>query len=185
MVAVFDEHPELFGRFKIELLRGDVVMTPGPETGHNLIVEAVQDQIPRDRWRRLQRQDVAIPGEISEPQPDLVVVERGAVPGSGRLMPAQVISLLVEVVTESTADRNYGVKRSLYASAGIPAYLIVDPFEAACLLLTQPGGTGGEADYQQRLTQDFGDPLPLDVLGIELDTSEFGTLPKFKRHRRP
>ncbi len=31
----------------------------------------------------------------------------------------------------------------------------------------------------------FGQPIRIDALGVELDTSEFGTLPEFKRHRRP
>ncbi|MFJ2594571.1 hypothetical protein [Streptomyces erythrochromogenes] len=78
--AVFDQHPELFGGFKIELLRGDIVMTAGPDVVHNDIVETVQDQIPRASWRRLQTQDIAILEETSEPQPDFVVMERGAGP---------------------------------------------------------------------------------------------------------
>ncbi|MFF3726208.1 Uma2 family endonuclease [Streptomyces erythrochromogenes] len=183
--AVFDQHPELFGGFKIELLRGDIVMTAGPDVVHNDIVETVQDQIPRASWRRLQTQDIAILEETSEPQPDLVVVERGAGPGSGRLMPSEVITLLVEVVSRSSIDRDYGMKRALYAAGKVPAYLIIDPFYAGCLLLTKPEGTGDDADYQEELRVPFGSPVPLDVLGIELETGEFGTLPKFKRHRHP
>lgn len=30
-----------------------------------------------------------------------------------------------------------------------------------------------------------GDPVPLAVLDVELETGEFGTLPKFKKYRRP
>ncbi|MFG2297055.1 Uma2 family endonuclease [Streptomyces sp. NPDC048603] len=183
--AVFDERPELFGRFKIELLRGDIVMMAGPDVVHNDIVEAVQDQIPRTSWRRLQTQDIAILEETSEPQPDLVVVERGVGPEVGRLMPSEVITLLVEVVSKSSIDQDYGLKRGMYAAGRVPAYLIIDPFFAGCLLLTKPQGRGDEADYQEELRVPFGQSLPLDVLGIELDTSEFGTLPKFKRHRRP
>ncbi|WP_037836841.1 Uma2 family endonuclease [Streptomyces sp. NRRL S-244] len=182
--AVFDEHPELFGRYKIELLRGDIVMTAGPEVIHNYIVEAVQDQIPRERWRRLQTQDVAMLEENGEPRPDLVVVERGAGPETGRLVPSEAITLLVEVVSKSSLDRDYGVKRALYAAAKVPAYLIIDPYYAGCLLLTEPRGKGEDADYAVEYREPFGHPMPLDVLGIELDTSEFGTLPQLNRRRR-
>ncbi|MFD7261826.1 Uma2 family endonuclease [Streptomyces sp. NPDC059874] len=121
MIAVFEGHPELFGHYKIELLRGDIVMMAGPDVVHNDIVEAVQDQIPRKLWRRLQTQDIAILEETSEPQPDLVVVERGAGPGSGRLMPSEVITLVLEVVSKSSVERDYGIKRSRPVRGGLCA----------------------------------------------------------------
>ncbi|MFB7057179.1 Uma2 family endonuclease [Streptomyces vinaceus] len=185
MIAVFQDHPEVFEGYKIELLRGDIVMMAGPDWVHNLIVLSVQDQIPRDRWYPVQTQDIAIPGEASEPQPDLVVIEKGAFQGPGRLVPAPAATLLVEVVSKSSVDADYGLKRSMYAAGQVPAYLIIDPFEAVCVLLTKPKGQGEEADYDVELTTAFGLPVPLDALGIKLETSEFGTLPKFKRHRRP
>jgi hypothetical protein len=33
------------------------------------------------------------------------------------------------------------------------------------------------ADYQSKRTRKFGDPVPLPIVGIDLDTSRFGTLP--------
>ena len=60
-------------------------MTAGPDKVHDFVVESVQDQIPRTHWHRLQTQDLAISGEAGEPQPDLVVIERGADEGAGRL----------------------------------------------------------------------------------------------------
>ncbi|SMF02584.1 Uma2 family endonuclease [Streptomyces sp. Amel2xC10] len=121
IVKVF-ENLDVPEGFKAELLRGVIVMTAGPDVAHNDIVDAVQDQIPRQRWRRLRTQDIAILEETSQPQPDLVVLERGAGPGHGRLMPSEVITLLVEVVSKTSVDRDYMVKRSIYAAAKIPAY---------------------------------------------------------------
>ncbi|MFI6402663.1 Uma2 family endonuclease [Streptomyces sp. NPDC050548] len=170
---------------KAELLRGEVVMMSSPDLVHNRIVAEVQDQIPHRRWERLQTQDVDIIDEASEPVPDLVVLERGVSPESGRLLPSRLITLVVEVVSKTSVDRDYGVKRSIYAAGKVPAYLIVDPVMAQCVLLTEPQGVGDAADYQvQRITK-FGDPVPLDLLDVELDTSGFGTLPGVKPHRRP
>ncbi|MFE4367013.1 Uma2 family endonuclease [Streptomyces sp. NPDC056835] len=171
--------------FKAELLRGEIVMTAGPDWVHNLIVLFVLRQIPLDRWYPVQTQDLAIPGESTQPQPDLVVVEHDAFDGPGRLVPAPAVTLVLEVVSKSSIDRDYGVKRSIYAAGRVPAYLIADPPEAQCVLLTVPVGSGEDADYQVKRTVKFGDSMPLEVLGIELDTSEFGTLPPVKRHRRP
>ncbi|MFI1765977.1 Uma2 family endonuclease [Streptomyces sp. NPDC020800] len=184
IVKIF-ENLEVPDGFKVELLRGVIVMTAGPDVAHNDIVEAVQDQIPRRQWRRLQTQDIAILEETSEPQPDLVVVERGAGPGQGRLMSSEVITLLVEVVSKTSVDRDYGVKRSIYAAAQIPAYFVIDPVMGQCVLLTEPTGHGEDADYRcQRITK-FGDLTPLEPLGIELDTSEFATYEKVRPHRYP
>ncbi|MFD7313094.1 Uma2 family endonuclease [Streptomyces sp. NPDC059883] len=176
------EAPE---RFKAELLRGDSVMMAGRDRVHNAIVESVQDQIPRKHWSRLQTQDIAIPGEDSEPRPDLVVLERAAKLGSGRLIPAHDVTLVLEVVSKTSVDRDYGVKRSIYAAGSVPAYLIIDPMEQHGVLLTEPAGSGECADYRTERTSKFGDPVPLETLGVELDTSDFESLPPVKRHRRP
>ncbi|REK90254.1 Uma2 family endonuclease [Streptomyces inhibens] len=170
---------------KIELLRGNIVMMAGPDVVHNDIVEAVVDQFPRKKWRRLQTQDVALPQESSEPQPDLVLVERGSGPDSGRLMPPEVIRMVVEVVSKTSVDHDYVIKRSIYAAGKLPIYLIIDPIVAHCVLLTGPIGTGETADYRSQSIYKFGDPVPLDQLDFVLDTSEFRTLADVRRHRRP
>ncbi|TVL92069.1 Uma2 family endonuclease [Streptomyces sp. SAJ15] len=162
---------------KVELLRGEIVMMAAPSWVHNDIVEWVQAQIPIEKWQRKTTQAVAIPGEESEPQPDLVVLEREAFQGPEALIPSPDVSLVVEVVSKTSRDRDYGAKRSIYAAGRVPAYLIIDPFAAECLLLTAPVGAGYEAKYQAQRTTGFGEPVPLDVLGIELDTSRFRTLP--------
>ncbi|MEX2972649.1 Uma2 family endonuclease [Streptomyces sp. C184] len=170
---------------KIELLRGNIVMMAGPDVVHNDIVEAVVDQFPRKMWRRLQTQDVALPQESSEPQPDLVLVERGTGPGSGRLMPPEVIRMVVEVVSRTSVDHDYVIKRSIYAAGRLPIYLIIDPIVGHCVVLTEPTGTGETADYQLQSIFKFGDAVPLDQLDVVLDTHEFGTLANVRRHRRP
>jgi Uma2 family endonuclease len=184
VVSFFEGLPVPEG-YKAELLRGDIVMMAGPDLVHNEIIESVQDQIPRSRWKRLQTQDIALPGETSEPQPDLVVMKRDVGPPSGRLVPAEQVTLLVEVVSRTSIDRDYGEKRSIYAAGRVPAYLIIDPMAAQCVLLTEPKGEGEAADYQVEKAVTFGLPVALDVLDVELDTGDFGTMPPVKRHRRP
>ncbi|MEU1180488.1 Uma2 family endonuclease [Streptomyces sp. NPDC005820] len=170
---------------KVELLRGVVVMMASPDIVHNMIVADVQDQIPRQRWDRLQTQDVDILGEASEPIPDLMVLERGVVPASGNLVPSQLITLVVEVVSKSSVHQDYVVKRSIYAAGKIPAYLLVDPIMAQCVLLTRPTGQGEDADYLSQEIIKFGNPVLLGALELELDTTEFGTFPNVRPHRYP
>lgn len=160
--------------FKAELIRGEIVMMAGPDRVHNWIVESVMDQIPRTRWHRVQTQDLAIPEESSESQPDLVVYERGAVQGSGRLVPAAAVTMVVEVVSRTSGDRDYKTKRQLYAAANVPVYLIVDPLQARCALFTEP--SPGSRDYRIERTSAFGEPVPVTELDLTLVTDEFQTL---------
>lgn len=184
MTRFFEEFEPPEG-VRVELLRGEIVMMASPDLVHNMIVEDVLDQIPRKQWARLQTQDVDIIDEASEPVPDLVVLKRDATPESGRLLPSEVITLVVEVVSKTSAVRDYLVKRSIYAAGKIPAYLIIDPIMAHCVLLTLPVGEGEAADYTAQMKLDFGHRVPLDMLGIGLDTGEFGTFPGVRPHRFP
>ncbi|WP_336049074.1 Uma2 family endonuclease [Streptomyces sp. CA2R101] len=187
-----DQHiEEYFAAFeppeglRAELLRREILLTGGTDIVHNTIVSEVTGQIPHDRWHRFATQHVSFPGELSKPQPDLVVLECGRGEGSGWLVPASDVTLLVEVVSLRSADRDYGLKRSIYAAGSVPGYLIIDPYDARCVLLTEPGGAGEDADYEVQRTVPFGVPLRVDTLGTTLDTSRFGTLPAVTRHRRP
>lgn len=65
----------------------------------------------------------------------------------------------------------------MYAAGKVPAYLIIDPIAAKCTLLTHPSGTGEEADYTVERISKFGDPVPIDMLDLTLDTSQFQTMP--------
>ncbi|MFE0400510.1 MULTISPECIES: Uma2 family endonuclease [Streptomyces] len=170
---------------RVELLRGEIVMMASPDLVHNMIVEDVLDQIPRKRWSRLQTQDIDIPDEASEPVPDLVVLERAARPASDSLLPSSLVTMVVEVVSRTSIQRDYEIKRSIYAAGKVPVYLIVDPIMAQCVLLTRPVGRRDDADYQRQQVTKFGAPLPLEELGLELDTTEFGTFPGVKPHRYP
>lgn len=179
------EHLDVPEGVRVELLRGEIVMMASPDLVHNRIVTRVLRQIPDQKWDCLQTTDIDILTENSEPVPDLVVLERGVGPESGRLLPAPLVTLLVEVVSKTSVQRDYEIKRSIYAGGEVPAYLIIDPIVGQCVLLTDPVGSGDEAGYRaQRITK-FGEPMALDMLGIELDTSEFGTFKGAKPHFRP
>jgi Uma2 family endonuclease len=184
MAKIFDELKPPEG-VKMELLRGVIVMMAGPDLVHNLIVLHAQRQIPMDRWYPIQTQDVDIVGEESVVVPDLVVAAPDVLPASGHLLPSALVTAVVEVVSKSSVHQDYVVKRSIYAAGNIPAYLILDPIMGHCVLLTKPAGQGEDADYLSQEIIKFGDPVPLEILGLELDTSEFGTFPNVRPHRYP
>ncbi|MBP2050640.1 hypothetical protein J2Z21_003579 [Streptomyces griseochromogenes] len=56
---------------------------------------------------------------------------------------------------------------------------------AHCVLLTKPAGQGENADYLSQEIIKYDDSVPLEVLGLELGTTEFGTFPNVRPHRYP
>lgn len=170
---------------KAELLRGEIVMMASPDLVHNVIVMLLGRQIPVDHWYALQTQDIDIVSEASEPVPDLVVVAPETLPASGRLLPSTLITMVVEVVSKTSIDRDYGVKRSIYAAGGVPVYLVVDPVMAQCVVLTEPEGVGEKADYKGQEIWKFGETVPLPALRLDIDTSGFSTFPNVRPHRYP
>ncbi|MER6029664.1 Uma2 family endonuclease [Streptomyces sp. NPDC001851] len=121
---------------RVELLREEIVMTTSPDLVHNMIVEDVSDQIPRRRWSRLQTQYVDMLDGGGVLLPDLVVIERGAVPDRGTRVPSEAVTASVEVVSKTSVHCDYRVKPSVYAQARVPAYLVIDPVMAQCGLFT-------------------------------------------------
>ncbi|WP_405017367.1 Uma2 family endonuclease [Kitasatospora sp. NBC_00070] len=154
VLTVF-ENLEVPEGYRAELIRGEIVMTAGPDKVHNVTVEAIRDQIPRAHWHRLQTQDLSMPG---------------------RLIPSSVATMVVEVVSRTSGDRDHRTKRQMYAEGGIPAYLIVDPVEGVCVLLAEPSDDrvlSRLPDYRAKRTSRFGDPIPVHVLGLTLETTDF------------
>ncbi|MGX6741225.1 hypothetical protein [Streptomyces peucetius] len=45
------------------------------------------------------------------------------------------------------------------------------------MLLTDPVGAGEDADYAMERTSRFGEPVPLGMLDVHLETADFRTLP--------
>ncbi|MEU8823365.1 hypothetical protein [Streptomyces sp. NPDC048636] len=73
-------------------------------------------------------------------------------------------------------DDRCGRPGAAYAAGQVPAYLIIDPIAAECVLLTEPKGTGEAADYGTERASEFGDPVTVEALDITLETSDFRTL---------
>lgn len=170
---------------RAELLRGEIVMSRNSGLVHNRNVTEAVDQMPRNRWYPLQTQYVDLLDLVSAPVPDVVVTGRGAGPDQGTYVPSAVVTALVEVVSEASVERDYGVKRAIYAASGVPTYLIIDPIMAHCVLFTEPKGSGEEAEYHAQRMSKFGCAVPMDCLGLEVDTTGFGTFGNVKRHRYP
>ncbi|MEE1940395.1 Uma2 family endonuclease [Streptomyces sp. TRM 70361] len=142
--------------YKVEIVEGSVFMTPQCWTHWDIIRKVLRQLEDRFGPDTEIISDVRIdsPGRLNGFAPDLAKIVDGAEPGAHGRFSAEDVELVVEVVSRSTAANDYGPKPAAYATAGVPAYLVVDPYTARCRLFTHPKDGG----YRSELTTDFGEP---------------------------
>ncbi len=118
---------------RYELMDGDLIMTPAPNTRHQGITTRLSGLLDAFVWRkRLGRVfvapfDVAL-SDVDVVQPDILFVSNAR---AERFLDDENLKgppdLAVEVLSPSTAQRDRSFKRALYARHGVKEYWIVDP----------------------------------------------------------
>ncbi len=125
-----------FGDQRVELIEGEVYMTTmGPEHGFtvNRFIHSLVPQFTSEQYHARVQTPLTI-GE-SEPQPDLAVVE-GKLEDYRTQHPTT--ALLVIEISDTTLQFDRTHKASLYASAGIPEYWIVNLAERVLEVYREP-----------------------------------------------
>ncbi|HEU4371820.1 MAG TPA: Uma2 family endonuclease [Methylomirabilota bacterium] len=128
---------------RVELIRGEIVeMSPIGRRHRAFVGNLAQLLIVRLAGRALVWvQSSIVLAEDTEPEPDLAVLRRGAVPFKERDAWAEDVLMLIEVADSSLAyDRS--TKLQLYAEAGIPEYWVVDCAAEAIEVHRNPGPEG-------------------------------------------
>ncbi|MDX3379499.1 Uma2 family endonuclease [Streptomyces sp. ME02-6991-2A] len=149
--------------FKVEIVEGTVHMSPQRDTHWRIILAIIKQLLPRFAEDRL-LSDVRIDfGEGNGFAPDIVkLFDKAAKDNRGRWLPEH-IEFVGEVISKGTAAADYGPKKAAYAAAGVPVFLIVDPYVGRCLLHSEPK----DGDYHKKLVVDFG--LDVDLTGTSMD----------------
>ncbi|MGW0699532.1 Uma2 family endonuclease [Streptomyces sp. NPDC002867] len=158
--------------YKTEIVGGNIFMSPQRQTHWEIVFDIAQQLTAAYPTKRL-ASDVRIdfPGHLNGFACDVAAfAERSVKDLKGRWR-YQDIEFVAEVISKDTAGNDYGPKKATYADAGVPVYLIADPYTGKCHLFSQPK----EDDYVSELTVDFGVPLDLThtPVGLTLTTSEF------------
>ncbi|MFH9266038.1 Uma2 family endonuclease [Streptomyces sp. NPDC017546] len=158
--------------FKVEIVEGTVHMSPQRDT-HWEITFDILEQLRTTYGRRQLKTDVRIdfPGLLNGFAPDVAAVTKDASKNADGRWRHQDIEFVAEVISRSTAANDYGSKKATYALAGVPVYLIVDPYTGTWHLHTLPK----EDEYRSVLSLDFGTPVDLTstVVGLVLATDAF------------
>lgn len=103
----------------------------------------------------------------SEPEPDVMIVRGETRDYRDRHPGPEDVALIVEVA-DSTLERDRGVKRMVYARAGIPVYWIINVLERVLEVYYDPAGAGEDADYRQRRDYGVSDSVPVMIGGLEV-----------------
>ena len=157
-------------RDRVELIEGEIVeMSPIGRRHKAFVVNLTQLLVLRLAGRALVHvQSGVVLTEDTEPEPDIAVVRRRAVPYKEREAYSEDVLLLIEVADSSLAyDRS--TKLRLYAAAGIPEYWIVDCTTETVEIHRNPGPTG----YRDVVSATGTAPLTLQAFpDVELTTAE-------------
>jgi Uma2 family endonuclease len=128
---------------RVELIRGEIVTLSPPGRRHSAFVDNLNELLVlRLGGRALVRvQNPVVLDEYSEPQPDLVLLRRRAVPYKDADATADDVLLLIEV-SDSSIRYDRTTKLRLYAEAGVPEYWIVDCTAETVEVYRSPGARG-------------------------------------------
>ncbi|WP_369170788.1 Uma2 family endonuclease [Streptomyces sp. R28] len=162
--------------WRVELIEGEICVTPPANGEHEEILAEVNHQVGRkasdDSLRNYGGIGLSLPGssDTGRVEPDLVIAPRGTFDDQEVWHDPTGVLLVAEVTSKSTADRDRNKKIRGYARAGIPVYLLIDREEAQVIVYSEPSGD----EYTQNPKYKLGLAVPLpEPLGFELDTAEF------------
>ncbi|MGJ5755048.1 Uma2 family endonuclease [Streptomyces puniciscabiei] len=158
--------------YKVEIVGGNIHMTPQRDTHWEIIAgifEQLRTKYPRNRVKSDVRVDY--PGHLNGFASDVTLVAEGAEKTPRGLWLCDDVEFVAEVISRGTAHNDYGPKKTAYATAEVPVYLIADPYQGKCHLYTQPK----DGDYVSELTVTFGTDVDMTTtaLGLTLKTDEF------------
>ncbi|MFE3140756.1 Uma2 family endonuclease [Streptomyces scopuliridis] len=163
---------------KVEIVGGNIFMSPQRDSHWEIIrriVRAVEDTFGMDvKVKSDVRFD--FPGLLNGFCPDVVKLAADAKQDARGRWDFADVEFIAEVISRGTADNDYGPKKDVYASAGVPVYVIADPYTGRCHIHTEPK----EGEYTDERTTAFGKEIDLTLTGVEKKTLTLKT-DKFPR----
>ncbi|WP_030941091.1 Uma2 family endonuclease [Streptomyces sp. NRRL S-646] len=159
--------------FRVEIVGGNVFMTPQRDT-HWLLIRkflwALEDRFGR-KAKVFSDVRIDFPGRENGFCPDVALLKDSAKKDDTGHWRYQDVEFVAEVISEGTAQNDYGPKRLAYAEAEVPLYIVADPYQGRCYVYTDPK----DGDYENRTPVDYGTDVDLTgtVVDLVLKTDDF------------
>ncbi|MFJ9953560.1 Uma2 family endonuclease [Kitasatospora sp. NPDC091207] len=153
---------------------GKVIMTP-QSFEHSSTIKSMQiDSLSLGRHAKT-ASDVYIDFPADENSaPDFAILREDA-QREGKRYGFEDVLLIAEVVSVSSARKDYDDCTAKYGRYGIPIYLVVDPYAAEVVVHTQPTGSG----YIAAHTHKYGSgKLPIELADGRTYTLDLDELPR-------
>ncbi|MER7683589.1 Uma2 family endonuclease [Streptomyces sp. NPDC097610] len=158
--------------YKVEIVEGTIYMSPQRDTHWEIILDIVE-QLRTKYPRKRVKSDVRIdyPGNLNGFATDVTAMAEDAAKTEDHRWRYEDVEFVAEVISKGTAANDYGPKKTAYATAEVPAYLIADPYQGRCHLFTQPK----DGEYVSELSVAFGADIDLTTtpVGLTLRTEDF------------
>ncbi|GGS28880.1 Uma2 family endonuclease [Streptomyces griseoviridis] len=158
--------------YKAEIVGGHIFMTPQRDTHWDIIAD-IYDQLRTNYPRKRVKSDVRMdyPGHLNGFASDVVALGEGAEKDDKGRWRHEDVEFVAEVISSKTAANDYGPKKDTYATAGVPVYLIVDPYTGEWHLHTLPK----DGAYHATVSFGFGEDIDLTdtPVGLVLKTDGF------------
>lgn len=162
-------------RLRHEILEGQHYVSPVPTLAHQGAVGALAATIGLYARKQRLGRVVAAPVDVlfsrhDVAQPDLVFVsaERAGIMGELNIQGAP--DIVVEVLSDSTRERDETVKRALYERCHVREYWLADPDERTVQVFRH---TGSAFEPAVTFSSEAGDVLTTSLLaGLEIPVSE-------------
>ncbi|MFC5800845.1 Uma2 family endonuclease [Streptomyces formicae] len=159
--------------YKVEIVEGAVYMSPQRDAHWEIIRRIVRALEDRFGMSVKVKSDVRIdfPGHLNGFCPDVAKLREGAEKGPKGRWRYEDVEFVAEVISRGTGPNDYGPKKTAYATAEVPVYLIADPYTGKCIVHTQPK----DGEYITETKVAFGHPVDLTKtpLGLTLTTADF------------
>ncbi|WP_200306603.1 Uma2 family endonuclease [Streptomyces adelaidensis] len=159
--------------YKVEIVEGTIYMSPQRDVHWETIREvlwALEDRFGR-RSKVLSDVRIDFPGHLNGYCPDVAKLRDGAEKDAKGRWRYEDVEFVAEVISTDTGKNDYGPKKTAYALAEVPVYLIADPYVGKCRLFTQPK----DGDYVSDLSVAYGSDVDMTttLLGLVLSTGDF------------
>ncbi|MER7686803.1 Uma2 family endonuclease [Streptomyces sp. NPDC097610] len=152
---------------------GPILAMARPSKRHHGTVHRIRDQLDAQLPATHPGYICANGPEIEHPEigrmrhPDALVIPEDVLDEQGLAVDATRVLAVVEIVSPSNPDNDYGVKLTEYAAMGIAHYLIVDPRAGTIEVHSDPCGDR----YRSKDPYIYGDSVPFGAWTVE--TSAF------------
>jgi Uma2 family endonuclease len=152
----------------IELLEGWLVQKMSKNPPHRLVTGLIREALEHllsGGWYVDSQEPITTAD--SEPEPDVVIVRGARLDYMDRHPGPADVSLVVEIA-DATLRRDRGIKKRIYARAGIPVYWLVNLVNQTVVVYTEPDSTASPPDYRRHKLYRRGEQIPVVVDGTEI-----------------